>query len=126
MVLPSGETSTESHVPWSVLNSTLREGLNGRGWSFLASAAATVAWSLPCGGFWDVAKEANGSDRAAREMIQFDRTVFLRGFISSPPEQEHRVGLLHRSRQRNRKVPARNSGSTARGRRNCTPGLSLR
>src|SRR5215472_8731419 len=39
-VLPSGETSSESQVPWSVENSTLRAGLRGRGDSFAASLAS--------------------------------------------------------------------------------------
>ena len=34
MVLPSGETSSETHVPSSVVNSTVRSGFNGSPWSF--------------------------------------------------------------------------------------------
>src|SRR5262249_11078471 len=40
MVLPSGETSSETHVPSSVVNSTVRSGFSGSpcpfffGWSF--------------------------------------------------------------------------------------------
>src|SRR3984957_12644561 len=39
-VLPSGETSRESQVPWLVVNSTLRAGSRGRVAIFFASSAA--------------------------------------------------------------------------------------
>src|SRR5215469_11616821 len=42
-VLPSGETSSESQVPWSVENSTLRPGLRGRGDSFFASLVSLAS-----------------------------------------------------------------------------------
>src|SRR5215469_5270309 len=48
-VLPSGETSSESQVPWSVENSTLRAGLRGRGDSFLASLASLASLAAKAG-----------------------------------------------------------------------------
>src|SRR5215472_9037331 len=91
----------------------LREGFSGSGWSFFTSAGVAVAWSLPCGGFWGTAREANGNSRATR-VLQPDKTVLLRGSMASPPEQQHRVGLLQRGCQKQEEGPARNSALTAK------------
>src|SRR5215469_670615 len=110
MVLPSGERSTDSHVPWSVVNSTLRAGLRGRGWSFFASVGAGVDRSLPCG-FCGTAKEASGSNRVLPKTKQFNAISFVRGFISKALLGKGcRLGLFQCGRQKKHgKVPARDT-----------------
>src|SRR6516162_8182306 len=123
MLLPSGETSTDSQVPWSVVNSTLRAGFRGRVWSFFASVGAGVDWSLPCR-FCGTAKEASGSNRVMPKMKQFNALSFVRGFISKALLGKGCIlGLFQCGRQKAREGSRARSCSDSRKQRNCTPSM---